>query len=77
MRKICLELKNAVKADSKHAGARWQLAQVYLAIENGPAAEKELKRARDLGVEMASVAIPLGESLLLQAKYRELLDTIL
>jgi len=43
-----IELKNAIRADTKNAEARFLLGQVYLNLGDGLAAVKELERAQSL-----------------------------
>ena len=71
-----IELKGALKKNPDNAEARWLLGQIYVSLENGAAAEKELKRARDLGVDPNSVLVPLGRALLQQNKAKQVLDEI-
>lgn len=71
-----IELKGALKKNPDNAEARWLLGQIYIDLENGAAAEKELKRARELGVDQDSVLVPLGRALLQQNKAKQVLDEI-
>lgn len=71
-----IELKGALKIKPDNAEARWLLGQIYVDMENGAAAEKELKRARELGVDSNSVLVPLGRALLQQNKAKQVLDEI-
>ena len=48
----------------------------YLAQDEPAQAEKELKIARDLGIDKALIVLPLGHSYQNQKKYSELLDEI-
>jgi len=43
-----IELKNAIRLDSKNGEARFLLGQLYLNLGDGPAAVKELERAQSL-----------------------------
>lgn len=43
-----IELKNAIRLDSKNGEARFLLGKVYLNLGDGPAASKELERAHSL-----------------------------
>jgi len=43
-----IELKNAIRADTKNAEARFLLGQTYLSLGDGLAAVKELERAKSL-----------------------------
>ena len=48
-----IELKGALKKNPGNAEARWLLRQIYVDLENGAAAEKELERAiKDSGKRM-------------------------
>jgi len=65
-----LELKNAIPQ------ARLLLGQVYLKVGMGAEAEKELTKARKLGVSQETIALQLGEALLLMGEYKRVLDEI-
>lgn len=71
-----IELKGALKKNPDNAEARWLLGQIYVDLESGAAGEKELKRARELGVDPNSVLVPLGHALLQQNKAKQVLDEI-
>ena len=71
-----IELKNAVRVDPGNAEARWLLGGIYLEIENGASAEKELIRARELGLDSHALKSSLGEALLLQRKFLEVIEQI-
>lgn len=75
-RSAAIELKNGVQKAPDNAEARLALAEVYLAQEMGADAEKELRRARELGVGDEALKPLLGRALLLQAKPAEVLDEI-
>jgi tetratricopeptide (TPR) repeat protein len=45
-----IELKNAIRIDDKNAEARFLLGQTYLSLGDGPAATKELERAKKLKI---------------------------
>jgi putative PEP-CTERM system TPR-repeat lipoprotein len=64
-----IEAKNALRVNPDNAEARWLLGSVYLEVGNGLAAEKELNRARDLGVSSEAVVPMLLQALLQQANY--------
>lgn len=61
-----IELKNALRQNPNNTEARWLLGNLYLELEQGSAAEKELLRAKELGVDPAAVAVPLARSWLMQ-----------
>lgn len=66
LRAAMVELKNALQINPESAEARLWLGYVYAELGEGAAAEKELLRARQLGVSAELVAIPLGRALLAQ-----------
>ncbi|MDX1252536.1 MAG: PEP-CTERM system TPR-repeat protein PrsT [Gammaproteobacteria bacterium] len=71
-----IELKSALKQNPDNPEARWLLGRIYLDMENGAAAEKELTRARALGIDPAAIVVPLGRALLLQGKAEQVLTEI-
>lgn len=71
-----IELKNAIQKDANNAQARLLLGQLYVEIEEGPEAEKELLKAIELGVNKDSISIPLGKALLMQGQFKRVLDEI-
>ncbi len=71
-----IELKNAVLKNPNNAQTRWLLGELYLKLNSGAEAEKELVKARELGVAMESVKVSLGEAYLLQGKNQEVLGLI-
>lgn len=68
-----IQLKNAVRADAGNLPARVELAQLYLAIGDAPAAERELVTARDRGYDQGKLALPMAQALFAQGK----LDAVL
>ena len=71
-----IQLKNAIRADSNNIQARYDLAIIYLRGRDGPSAEKELKSARDRGMDENKIIEPLAQAYSLQSKYAELLEDI-
>jgi len=69
-----IELKNALQKNTNNADARALLGRIYAILGDGAAAEKELMRARDMGIPLRDIAIPLGESLLQQSKSDQLIE---
>lgn len=69
-----IELKNALQQNPDNAEARALLGRIYAVTGAGEAAEKELTKARELGLPLRDIAIPLGESLLLQNKSDQLIE---
>ncbi|MGB9989780.1 XrtA/PEP-CTERM system TPR-repeat protein PrsT [Pseudoduganella rhizocola] len=75
-RAAIIQLKNAVQQQPKDAAARRLLGEVYLESGDVLAAEKELRRARDLGMRPAELLMPLGKAMLLQGQYQRVLDEL-
>ena len=71
-----IQAKNALLEDPMHLPSRILLGNVYLLQGRGLDAEKELKIALELGAARDSIMLPLGDALLLQRKYQEILDTV-
>ena len=63
-----IELKNAVREDPANARARQLLGENYIELGDANSAEKELRRALDLGVDAAVLAVPLARVMLLQGR---------
>ncbi len=73
-RAAAIQLKNALRLNPDNAEARWLSGKVLLEVGDAAGAEKELRRARELGVAHEAVALPLIRALLLQGQARQLLD---
>lgn len=71
-----LELKNAVQKNPNGPQSRLLLGQLYVKAELGPWAEKELRQAQKLGINLETIKVPLGEALVLQQKFKETLEEI-
>lgn len=69
-----LELKSALQKDPNNAQIRWLLGEAYLKLGEGADAEKELKRAEELGVAHESLQTQLVQALLLQGDYTQALE---
>jgi len=69
-----IELKNALSQNPDNPQARWLLGKLYLDTGNGPGAEKELLRARELGVADELVLPTLARVYLKQRKFEEILS---
>lgn len=70
-----IELKSALQRFPNDPRLRWQLGMVNLEyLGDGASAEKELRRARELGVEDSSIMPPLAESLLMQGRHAEVVS---
>lgn len=72
-----IELKNALQKNADNPEARWLLGRAYLDLNDGAAAEKELTRARELGIAPESIGLSLAQAHLLQSKYDDALNDIL
>lgn len=71
-----VELKNAIQKNPESPQARLLLGQLYLKAGMGDEAEKELTKAKKLGVSQETINPQLGEALLLTGEYRRVLDEI-
>ena len=71
-----IELKNALQKDPENAEARLLLGEIYVALGNGAAAEKELLRAQNLGIDAGRRVELLGEARLLLRKFRDVLSQV-
>ena len=71
-----IELKNAVQKNPDSAQARLLLGQIYLKTGQGAEAEKELKRAKSLGVGDDSIKPLLAEAILRQGEFQRLFSEI-
>lgn len=76
LRNAILELKNALKDDPKSIAARYLLGQIYIDMEDGVAAEKELTMARDMGLDVAATVVPIAQSWILQAEYEKVIEGV-
>jgi len=73
LRSAGIELKNTLQSDPGNAEARILLGELYLRLGNGPAAEKELRRAEELGVPPVRWRLPLAKAMILQGNYADAL----
>lgn len=69
-----IELKNAASKDPNNAEARYELANVALAMGDGPAAEKEASRAEELGMLSREVVLLQIKAIYLQGDFERLLE---
>ena len=69
-----IEFKNALRKNPNNAEARWLLGELYLELGAGADAEKELARARELGVGDEVLLPKLLKAMLIQGKYGEVSD---
>ena len=75
-RAALIDLKNALKKDPKNGEARLLFAQILNGHGEGSAAEIEVRKAIDLGVNKSFAAATLGKALLLQSQYQKVLDEV-
>lgn len=68
-----IELKSALQQNPKNSEARLMLGELYVLVGNGAAAEKEITRAKNLGINNNYVVKLLFRSLLAQKKYDDAL----
>jgi len=71
-----LELKNALLKNPDNIEARLMLGEINVTLGNGADAEKELRKAMELGLKREYVLLPLAKSLLLQQKNQQVIDEI-
>lgn len=76
LRAAILQLKNALREHPDSAAARYLLGQIYIEMENGAAAEKELTQAEALGLDAEALVVPMSRAWLLQLEYQKVLDEV-
>ena len=69
-----IELSSAVQKDPGSVEGRWLLAKVAADMGEGPRAEKEIRKAMELGLKPASGQLTLVKSLLLQGELDRVLQ---
>ena len=69
-----INLKNALQQNGGNVEARWLLGKAYLITGNGSAAEKELKRARELGVPATEIDYEIAKSLFIAREFHRVID---
>jgi putative PEP-CTERM system TPR-repeat lipoprotein len=72
-----IQLKNALLEDQDNTDARLLLGEVYLDQGDIRSAEKELRRARELGAGRERVILPLGRTWLLMGESARVLEEII
>ncbi len=75
-RSAVIELRNALQDEPENAEARALLGRIQFELEDMASAEKELRRALDLGVPEQTLIVELGTALLRQGSPDELLETV-
>jgi putative PEP-CTERM system TPR-repeat lipoprotein len=76
LRAALIEVKSALQASPDDAAGRRLLGELYLAVEDGAAAEQELRRAKALGAPADNVTLPLVKALLFQGRFDEVLALV-
>jgi len=71
-----IDLKSAIQKDPNNPKARLMLGEIYIKNGMGAEAEKELLKAKELGVNDGSVKVLLGEALILQQEFKRALNEI-
>ncbi|HET8727779.1 MAG TPA: tetratricopeptide repeat protein, partial [Alphaproteobacteria bacterium] len=71
-----IELKNAVQQNPESAEARLLLGELYLQAGDPVSAEKELRRARDLGADPAEAGVPLMQAWIAVGKNTDVLHEL-
>ena len=69
-----IEAKNALLKDSSNNSARWALAQSYLKLREGLAAETEIKKLIERRFLHVDLDTALLKAMLLQGKYTEIIE---
>lgn len=71
-----IELKSALQKNPENIEARRLLGELSLESGDGAAAEKEFRRAIELGLAQEAVILPLAKAMAMQGKFQEILDQI-
>lgn len=69
-----IQLKNAITKNPEDAEVRFALGELYVKINDPVSAEKELRKARELGVPAARITPPLTTALVAQQQFRKAID---
>jgi putative PEP-CTERM system TPR-repeat lipoprotein len=73
-RAAVIALKNAIQGNPRDPQSRLLLAQAYLDLLQGAAAEAELRKAQDLGMDTPELVSALGRALLMQGRFQDALS---
>lgn len=71
LRTATIELKSALQKNPQDAEARLLLGRLHLRSGNGPAAEKEIRAAIDLGIDARRFRLDLVEAMILQSRFED------
>lgn len=69
-----IQLKNALQKSPENADVRYLLGTIYNFSGDAKSAEKELRKARELGMSSAKILPELGAALLAQGEFQPILD---
>ena len=75
VREATIELKNALQANPKNAEARYLLGEVNMQVGDLPSAEKEFRRALEMGWSAEAALIGKMRAMIAQKKYKEVLES--
>lgn len=75
-RAAVIDAKNILLEEPNNAAARLLLGRASVEIGDGISAEKELRKAAELGSESSAVLVDLGRALLLQSKFNQIMEDI-
>ena len=76
LRGALIDFKNVLQQNPSHAGARVGLGLVSLELGDIGTARVELQRARDLGLDPETLAIPFGRLWLAEGEYQRVLENL-
>ncbi|WP_206483068.1 XrtA/PEP-CTERM system TPR-repeat protein PrsT [Thalassotalea sp. G2M2-11] len=69
-------LKNIMRENPRHLSGRILLGKTFLLLSELENAEEQFRQALIDGADSSQILIPLGQSLLLQGKYQDVLDNV-
>ena len=75
-RAAIIDAKDVLRKEPDNVRGRLLLGRASVETGDGPAAEKEFRRALELGADKSTVAAGLARALLQQGKFQEVLDEI-
>jgi Tfp pilus assembly protein PilF len=75
-RAAIIDAKNILRDEPDNLAARLVLGRASVEIGDGASAEKEFRRALELGVEIDTVLVDLGRALLLLRQFEAVIDEI-
>ena len=75
-RAAMIDAKNVLQEQPENVAARLVLGRASMKLGDGASAEKELRKAVELGANVNLVIVDLGRSLLMQQKFEELIAEV-